>query len=170
MLSDTSTMASLPRSSPVPGLRYRRLASRWMQSPRLSDPVNIPHDDEERGVATGGNRQRKPQVSGHLRVPPQVARTAWTTLSRWRHGFESRWDYQGKRVVGVPVSTLVKVQTRTSTCRKSPGHAGPSNAALPVSRPAFVPRTNGKRRETAVGAAPVVPIVSRPGVMTLSAL
>jgi hypothetical protein len=23
---------------------------------------------------------------------------ARTTLSRWRHGFEPRWDYQGKRV------------------------------------------------------------------------
>jgi hypothetical protein len=34
------------------------------------------------------------------------------TLSRWRHGFEPRWDYWGKRIVGVLVFTLVKVQTR----------------------------------------------------------
>jgi hypothetical protein len=28
---------------------------------------------------------------------PQVARSARANLSRWRHGFEPRWDYQEKR-------------------------------------------------------------------------
>ena len=45
-------------------------------------------------------------------VALQVNGLTRTTLSRWRHGFKSAWDYQGKRFVGVLVSTLVKVQTR----------------------------------------------------------
>jgi hypothetical protein len=61
-----------------------------------SDPAHIPHDDEERGVATGGNPEPKPQVNDRFRPGPQVARSAWTTLSRWRHGFKSRWDYAGQ--------------------------------------------------------------------------
>jgi hypothetical protein len=61
----------------------------------------------------------------------------WLNLSRWRHGFEPRWDYQGKRIVGVLVSTLVKVQTgHTKAQVKHDRQAEP-----PVPRPAFVPPT-----------------------------
>ncbi len=61
------------------------------------DPEDIPHDDEERGAATTSNPEPKPQVSGHVRPEPQVTDSARTTLSRWRHGFEPRWDYSRKR-------------------------------------------------------------------------
>ena len=41
-----------------------------------------------------------PQVRNPIRPTRQVARSAPRTLSRWRHGFEPRWDYgtdQGER-------------------------------------------------------------------------
>jgi hypothetical protein len=73
--------------------RHRR---RVVDPSRRSDPANIPHDDEKQGVATRGNPEPKEQVRGRFRDSPQVARTARPTLSRWRHGFEPRWDYHAK--------------------------------------------------------------------------
>jgi hypothetical protein len=37
-----------------------------------------------------------PQVRDQIRASPQVAKSAPRTLSRWRHGFEPRWDYKRK--------------------------------------------------------------------------
>jgi hypothetical protein len=37
-----------------------------------------------------------PEVSGPFRVPLQVTESARLNLSRWRHGFEPRWDYEHK--------------------------------------------------------------------------
>ncbi|SRR6266542_4089273 len=39
-------------------------------------------------------REENPQVDKHLKASPQVAESAPGTLSRWRHGFEPRWDYK----------------------------------------------------------------------------
>jgi hypothetical protein len=57
------------------------------------DPVAIPHDIENRGEATGIDQQLNPQVSSL--VPPSAAGHGFNVfaLSRWRHGFEPRWDY-----------------------------------------------------------------------------
>jgi hypothetical protein len=63
-------------------------------SQRPGDPENIPHDDEERGAATTSNPETETQVSGHVRPELLVTDSARTTLSRWRHGFETRWDYE----------------------------------------------------------------------------
>jgi hypothetical protein len=38
----------------------------------------------------------KPQVEKRIRTSPQVVELALGTLSRWRHGFEPRWDYARK--------------------------------------------------------------------------
>ena len=46
-------------------------------------------EDELRGEAN-------PQVDGHFIASPQVAESISRTLSRWRHGFKSRWDYKRK--------------------------------------------------------------------------
>jgi hypothetical protein len=56
------------------------------------DPVSIPHDIENRGVATRIDQQRNPQVSGAFQRSTQVTESARLNLSRWRHGFEPRWD------------------------------------------------------------------------------
>jgi hypothetical protein len=61
------------------------------------DPVTIPHDIENRGVATRIDQERNPQVSGAFQRSPQVTGSARLNLSRWRHGFEPRWDYPGQR-------------------------------------------------------------------------
>ena len=47
--------------------------------PTPGDPVSIPHDVENRGVATGINQQLNPQVSGPSRVPPQVTESRGAT-------------------------------------------------------------------------------------------
>jgi hypothetical protein len=51
---------------------------------------------ETEGVATGNDRKLKPQVSAPFPPPAQVTVSAGTTLSRWRHWFEPRWDYEHK--------------------------------------------------------------------------
>jgi hypothetical protein len=56
--------------------------------------VNIPHDIENRGVATGIDEELNQQVSDPFPPPPQVRELARLNLSRWRHGFEPRLDYK----------------------------------------------------------------------------
>jgi hypothetical protein len=51
-------------------------------------------------VATGIDRKLIPHVIAPFPCPPQVTDSTRTTLSRWRHGFEPRWDYQDKRRSG----------------------------------------------------------------------
>jgi hypothetical protein len=45
-------------------------------------------------TAEGSN----PQVMEGIRVSSLVAKSGSRTLSRWRHGFKSRWDYAGQRL------------------------------------------------------------------------
>jgi hypothetical protein len=49
---------------------------------------------ETEGVATGNDRKLNPQVSVPFPPLALVTDSARTTLSRWRHGFEPRWDYK----------------------------------------------------------------------------
>jgi hypothetical protein len=44
-------------------------------------PPNIPHDIENRGVATGIDQELNPQVSGRFPPPPQVTESARRALS-----------------------------------------------------------------------------------------
>jgi hypothetical protein len=69
--------------------------------PHTSNPVNIPHDVENRGVATRFDQELNPQISGPSRVPLQVTESARLNLSRWRLGFEPRWDYKQEPRSGV---------------------------------------------------------------------
>ena len=57
----------------------------------------LSHDNQDRGVATRIDQERNPQVSGAFQRSPQVTESARLDLSRWRHGFEPRWDYKEKR-------------------------------------------------------------------------
>jgi hypothetical protein len=41
-------------------------------------------------------RAANPQVGEHLTASPQVVLSVSRTLSRWRHGFKSRWDYEAE--------------------------------------------------------------------------
>jgi hypothetical protein len=41
--------------------------------------------------------EANPQVEGIFKASPQVVEAASRTLSRWRHGFKSRWDYKERR-------------------------------------------------------------------------
>jgi hypothetical protein len=43
---------------------------------------------------TGTAEASNPQVRTQIRASSQVAKSAPRTLSRWRHGFEPRWDYK----------------------------------------------------------------------------
>jgi hypothetical protein len=46
----------------------------------------------------GRARASNPQLRNPIGLSPLVAKSAPRTPSRWRHGFEPRWDYQGKRL------------------------------------------------------------------------
>ena len=43
---------------------------------------------------TGNGWSIDPQVRNRIRPLPQVVKSTPRTLSRWRHGFEPRWDYK----------------------------------------------------------------------------
>jgi hypothetical protein len=68
-----------------------------------------------------------PQVRERIRPSLQVARSAPRTLSRWRHGFEPRWDYTQRR--------------------RSEALSSLSRDSAPPFRPAFVPRPTATRYE-----------------------
>ena len=104
-----------------------------------------PANDRDASRNDGNHRAQNPQVRRRVRPSSQVVKPAPRTLSRWRHGFEPRWDYQGK--------------TRRLSSRLHPGqkcrHGLPGDtkaqvrpteqAGPPVSRPAFVPQTTPPR-------------------------
>jgi hypothetical protein len=58
--------------------------------------VELHHVDGLGRLATGIDRKLNPRVSAPFPPPPQVTCSTPTTLSRWRHGFEPRWDYKHK--------------------------------------------------------------------------
>jgi hypothetical protein len=110
-------------------------------SQRPGDPENIPHDDEERGAATTSNPETETQVSGHVRPELLVTDSARTTLSRWRHGFEPRWDFKERRRSDGPL-------------RLSGESAGPFVPHMSRGRPRHVAASEA---ETTTWAAPFVP-------------
>jgi hypothetical protein len=61
-------------------------------------PAQIPHDDGKPRETSGAAGQSKEQVTPPFPAAPQVTDLALVTLSRWRYGFESRWDYPGQRL------------------------------------------------------------------------
>ena len=84
------------------------------------DPVTIPHDIENRRVATRIDQERNPQVSGAFQRSPQVTGSARLNLSRWRHEFEPRWDYQVRDYVGA----------LSPSPGDTPGDRSPAEAAI----------------------------------------
>jgi hypothetical protein len=73
-----------------------------------------PANDRE----TSRNDGKNPQVRNRIRPSPQVAKSVPRTLSRWRHGFKPRWDYQGKRVTEPPREPKV-VTVQVTLCASS---------------------------------------------------
>src|SRR5918994_6536696 len=60
-------------------------------------PAFVPRATRRRQEEVGWAGASNSQVNDEIRLLPQVARSAPRTLSRWRHGFEPRWDYQETR-------------------------------------------------------------------------
>jgi len=119
--------------------------------PTPGDPVSIPHDIENGGVTTGIDEDVNLQVSGPFLPPPQAVESTRSALSRWRHGFEPRWDYQE--------------ETRRRSSRLRPGqgaHTGfhattkvGSSTLSGLGRPSLVPHlSRGRRRHVTFGARP----------------
>ena len=48
------------------------------------------------GLRPESTRNGNTRLGGPFRPPPQVRESSRGTLSRWRHGFEPRWDYEHK--------------------------------------------------------------------------
>jgi hypothetical protein len=59
-------------------------------------PAFVPPTTRRRQETIGTAGASNPQVRNQIRPSPQVAKSAPRTLSRWRHGFEPRWDYEYK--------------------------------------------------------------------------
>jgi hypothetical protein len=64
---------------------------------RLVRPAFVPHSSRERPgdvrKRAGTAEATNPQVRDRIGASSQVAQPGPRTLSRWRHGFKSRWDY-----------------------------------------------------------------------------
>jgi hypothetical protein len=60
---------------------------------RRSRPAFVPRTTGRRQETTRTAGASNPQVRNRIRASPQVVRSIPRTLSRWRHGFEPRWDY-----------------------------------------------------------------------------
>ena len=67
---------------------------------RPSRPAFVPRTTGRRQETTGTAGASNPQVRNQIRPSPQVANPAPRTRSRWRHGFEPRWDYQVRACIG----------------------------------------------------------------------
>jgi hypothetical protein len=89
-LAPVSCQGLLADASARPG-RPKTAAKLVVASANALDPVSIPHDIENRRVATRIDQERNPQVSGAFQRSPQVTGSARLNLSRWRHGFEPHW-------------------------------------------------------------------------------
>ena len=75
-----------------PGRRLRWHLTRAM--PGHACPAFVPRTTGRRQETTGTAGASNPQVRNRIRASPQVAKSAPRTPSRWRHGFEPRWDYE----------------------------------------------------------------------------
>jgi hypothetical protein len=87
-------VAPRPGSFSVYATGAAGLAAGWCHPSASGDPVLIPHDVEKRGVLTRIDPESNSQVSAPFPPPPQITDSARLNLSRWRHGFEPRWDYE----------------------------------------------------------------------------
>ena len=61
-------------------------------------PAFVPRTTWRRQETARRAGASNPQVRNQIRVSSLVAKSAAKTLSRWRHGFEPRWDYERTRV------------------------------------------------------------------------
>ena len=97
-----------------PGAETRAKAARW------SRPAFVPRTTGRCQEMTGTVGASNPQVSRQIWASPQVARSDSRTLSRWRHGFKSRWDYKEKRPLDIShrSSPSERVPRRSSRPRR----------------------------------------------------
>jgi hypothetical protein len=73
---------------------------------RPSRPAFVPRTTGRRQETTRMAGASNPQVRNQIRASPQVANPAPRTLSRWRHRFESRWDYSAAGVEAPSASAV----------------------------------------------------------------
>src|SRR5512132_4460574 len=76
-------------------------------------------------------REANTQVDEHLKASAQVVESAPRTLSRWRHGFKSRWDYAGQR----PCSGVPMADGPASAPRRTRGGHGSAVPGRPLNEP-----------------------------------
>ena len=141
------------------------------------DPSSIERDGRPAFVPrTTGRRHEmartagasNPHVTSWTPTSLQVEKPTTGTLSRWRHGFESRWGYLGERIVGASSPPW-------STCRHGlSGHTKAQvnraeEAAPPVTRAAFVPQTTSPRHGAVSRLRPSAGLSRYPHVRVMQA-
>jgi hypothetical protein len=73
-------------------------------------PAFVPRTTRRRQENYGTAGASNPHVRNRIRALPQVAKSAPRTLSRWRHGFKSRWDYERESAGQRPCSAVNRVK------------------------------------------------------------
>ncbi len=66
-------------------------------SERDGRPAFVPRTTGRRQEMAGTAGASNPHVTSRIPTSSQVEKPTTRTLSRWRHGFKSRWDYAGQR-------------------------------------------------------------------------
>jgi hypothetical protein len=87
----------------------------------------------------GLRREANVHVDSHFVPSPQVEESDARTLSRWRHGFKSRWDYK-RELAG-----------QRHSAEAAGSLNGDSNAEYPENIPSQVVRSGLQNRRTAEG-------------------
>jgi len=108
-------------NQPAPHERGTRRRLRWHLSCAMPGPVRpafFRRTNGKRQEMTGTAGASNPQIRN--RASPQVAKSAPRTLSRWRHGFKSRWDYADQR----PCPRVVSASGPALTPRRAWGRHG----------------------------------------------
>jgi hypothetical protein len=90
-LSPSARSRSLPAASNGQDLSTHSTRRTPPRSSRI-----CPANDRETSRNDGNRWSTESAGRPQIRTSPQVAESATRTLSRWRHGFEPRWDYKRK--------------------------------------------------------------------------
>jgi len=94
---------------------------------RLIRPAFVPRTIGTRQATMGTIEQRIRRSEARVRSSSQVVKSALRTLSRWRHGFKSRWDYAGQR----PFPGVTRASGPALAPRRTRGrHDGPHGFCL----------------------------------------
>ena len=103
-----------------------------------------PANDRDASRNDENHRAQNPQVRGRVRSSSQVVKPAPRTLSRWRHGFEPRWDYAGQSRCGTWDAAQDSADSPPEVRETGPSIASATSRAASFPSGQAVPHTGRK--------------------------